>query len=112
MIIRKRNGLEAEFKKSNIINAISKANAKVRMDDRLTTAEIKEIAKNIEDKCKQATVTITHLDIQGMVEKAIMAAGKYDVATEYITYRWMKALENKTNTTYDKILALLSGSNE
>ena len=83
MIIRKRNGSEAEFKKSNIINAISKANEKVRMDDRLTTAEIKEIAKNIEDKCKQATVTITHLDVQGMVERAIMAAGKYDVATEY-----------------------------
>ena len=112
MIIRKRNGSEAEFKKSNIINAISKANAKVRMDDRLTTAEIKEIAKNIEDKCKQATVTITHLDFQGMVERAIMAAGKYDVATEYITYRWMKALENRTNTTDDRILALLSGNNE
>lgn len=112
MIIRKRNGSEAEFKKSNIINAISKANAKVRMDDRLTTTEIKEIAKNIEDKCKQATVTITHLDVQGMVERAIMAAGKYDVATEYITYRWMKALENRTNTTDDRILALLSGNNE
>lgn len=112
MIIRKRNGSEAEFKKSNIINAISKANEKVRMDDRLTTAEIKEIAKNIEDKCKQATVTITHLDVQGMVERAIMAAGKYDVATEYITYRWMKALENRTNTTDDKILALLNGDNE
>ena len=112
MIIRKRNGSEAEFKKSNIINAISKANEKVRMDDRLTTAEIKEIAKNIEDKCKQATVTITHLDVQGMVERAIMAAGKYDVATEYITYRWMKALENRTNTTDDRILALLSGNNE
>ena len=112
MIIRKRNGSEAEFKKSNIINAITKANAKVRMDDRLTIAEIKEIAKNIEDKCKQATVTITHLDVQGMVERAIMAAGKYDVATEYITYRWMKALENRTNTTDDRILALLSGNNE
>ena len=45
MIIRKRNGSEAEFKKSNIVNAISRANEKVRMDERFTTAEIKEIAK-------------------------------------------------------------------
>ena len=112
MIIRKRNGSEAVFNKTNIIEAISKANEKVRMDDRFTIAEIKEIAKNIEDKCKQASVIVNHLDIQNMVEKAIMAAGKYDVATEYITYRYQKALDNRTNTTDDKILALLNGDNE
>ena len=56
MIIRKRNGSEAEFKKSNIINAISRANEKVRMEERFTAAEIKEIAKYIEDKCKQAII--------------------------------------------------------
>ena len=112
MKIRKRNGSEVTFSKINIIEAISRANEKVRMEDRFTISEIKDIAKNIEDKCKQSTVAISYLDIQNMVEKAIMGAGKFDVATEYITYRYQKAIDNRANTTDDRILALLNNNNE
>ena len=49
MKIRKRNGSEVTFNKQNIIEAISRANAKVRIEERLTIQEIKDIAKVIED---------------------------------------------------------------
>ena len=52
MKIIKSNGSETTFSKSNIINAISKANMRVRLEDRFTPDEIKKIAKDVEDHCK------------------------------------------------------------
>lgn len=112
MLISKSNGSEVTFCKDNIIHAISSANEKVRMDERLTIAEIKTIAKSIENECKKATVKVSTADIQKMVEKAIMLAGKCEVATEYITFRYQKALDQRGNTTDDRILSLLNGNNE
>ena len=112
MKIRKRNGSEVTFNKQNIVEAITKANSKTRLEDRLSVSEIKEIAKQIEDKCKQSTVAIQTDDIQNFVEKAIMAAGKYDVATAYIVYRYQKALDTRKNTIDDRVLSILDGDNE
>lgn len=112
MKIRKRNGNEVIFNKQNISEAITRANSMIRLEDRLSVSEIKDIAKQIEDKCKQSTVAIQTDDIQNFVEKAIMAVGKYDVATAYIVYRYQKALDTRKNTIDDKVLSLLSGDNE
>ena len=112
MNIRKRNGSEVKFNRNNIIEAISKANEKVRLEDRLTIQEIKDIAKTIDEKCKTSIATIQSNDIQNFVENSIMEHGKFDVAKEYITYRYQKALDNRKNTIDDRVLALLSGNNE
>ncbi len=112
MKIRKRNGSEVTFNKHNIVEAITRANSMIRLEDRLSVGEIKDIAKQIEDKCKQSTVAIQTDDIQNFVEKAIMAVGKYDVATAYIVYRYQKALDTRKNTIDDRVLSLLSGDNE
>ena len=112
MKIRKRNGSEVTFNRQNIVEAISRANEKVRIDERLTIQEIKDIAKAIEDTCKVSPVAIGYKDIQKMVETAIMKAGKYEVATEYITFRYQKALEERKNTIDDRVLSLLNGENE
>lgn len=112
MKIRKRNGNEVTFNKQNIAEAITRANSMIRLEDRLSVGEIKDITKQIEDKCKQATVAIQTDDIQNFVEKAIMAVGKYDVATAYIVYRYQKALDTRKNTIDDRVLSLLSGDNE
>lgn len=112
MKIRKRNGNEVIFNKQNIVEAITRANAMIRLEDRLSVGEIKDIAKQIEDKCKQATVAIQTDDIQNFVENAIMTAGKYEVATAYIVYRYQKALDTRKNTIDDRVLSLLSGDNE
>lgn len=112
MKIRKRNGNEVIFNKQNIAEAITRANLMIRLEDRLSVGEIKDIAKQIEDKCKQSTTAIQTDDIQNFVEKAIMAVGKYDVATAYIVYRYQKALDTRKNTIDDRVLSLLSGDNE
>lgn len=112
MIIRKRNGSEVTFNKNNIIESISKANEKVRIEDRLTIQEIKEIAKDIEQKCKASPVSIGYKDIQNMVKDAINKAGKYDVSDEYMVYTYQKALSERKNTIDDRIMSLLSGNNE
>ena len=112
MNIRKRNGSEVKFNRQNIVEAISRANEKVRLEDRLTIQEIKDIAKSIEDTCKVSPVAIGYKDIQKMVETSIMKAGKYEVATEYITFRYQKALEERKNTIDDRVLSLLNGENE
>ena len=112
MKIRKRNGNEVTFNKQNIAEAITRANLMIRLEDRLSVGEIKDIAKQIEDKCKQSTIAIQTDDIQNFVEKAIMAVGKYDVATAYIVYRYQKALDTRKNTIDDRVLSLLSGDNE
>ena len=41
-----------------------------------------------------------------------MHSGKYNVAKEYITFRYQKALDNRKNTTDDRVLSLLRGDNE
>ncbi|MBO7691341.1 MAG: anaerobic ribonucleoside-triphosphate reductase [Methanobrevibacter sp.] len=112
MNIRKRNGSEVKFNRNNIIEAISRANEKVRLEEKLTIQEIKDIAKDIEDNCKNSPVAIGYKDIQRLVEKAIMKAGKYEVATEYITFRYQKALDERKNTIDDRVLSLLNGENE
>lgn len=112
MKIIKSNGSETTFSKSNIINAISKANMRVRLEDRFTPDEIKKIAKDVEDHCKSEIRMMTSNDIQNLVEHAIMEAGKYDVAVAYITYRYQKQMDQKKNTTDEKIISLLDDSNE
>lgn len=112
MKIIKSNGKETTFSRSNIISAISKANVRVRLEDRFTTDEIKQIAKDVENRCKSETHIMTSSDVQNFVEKAIMEAGKYDVATTYITYRYQKKLDQRQNTIDESILSLIDDDNE
>ena len=112
MKIIKSGGIESTFNKNNIVRAIQSANQRVGLDSRFTNEEIKQIAKNIEDYCKKETRTLNTGDIQVMVENEIMDRGKFDVAREYITYRYNKAIETKKNTTDASILSLLDNNNE
>ena len=112
MKIIKSSGEEVTFNKSNIIRAIQSANMRVSLDKRFSDADIKNIAKCVEDRCKNEGHTLSTRDIQVLVENEIMSRGKFDVAREYITYRYQKALDQRKNTTDNAILALLSDSNE
>ena len=47
-----------------------------------------------------------------MVEKQIMAHGAFEVAKNYITYRYTRTLVRQSNTTDDKILSLIECNNE
>lgn len=112
MKILKSGGIEATFNRGNIVNAIQQANQRVSLDKRFTNDEIKEIAKKIETECKNEPRTLNTGDIQNMVENEVMKHGKFDVAREYITYRYQKELNQRKNTTDDEVMSLLGNTNE
>lgn len=109
MKIIKRDGSEATFYKSNIINAISNANMKVALEKRFTNDEIKNIANEIDAAVRESKSNISTTDIQDMVERAI--SKNYDVLKEYMEFRYDKELSQRKNTTDASILSLLNNSN-
>ena len=112
MKIIKRNGSEVVFDITKIIMAISKANETVAEADRMTPVQIQRIAQSVELQCQKMNRAPTVEEIQDMVEHHIMAHGAFEVAKNYITYRYTRSLVRKSNTTDDKILSLIECNNE
>ena len=112
MKVIKRSGSETKFNASKIFNAISKANNSLDENLRLTDDQIREITAKVEKECKKRRRASSVEEIQDLVEKEIMAAGKYELAKSYITYRYTRALARKANTTDDQILTLIECTNE
>lgn len=51
-------------------------------------------------------------EVKDLVEHQIMAQGAFDVAKNYITYRYTRSLVRQSNTTDEKIISLIECSNE
>lgn len=109
MTVIKRDGKTVEFDRSKIIIALSKANDAVEECDRITEAQMEEIADFINEKRKSRILVE---DIQDMVEQKLMELDKYALAKAYIIYRYNRALVRKANTTDDSILSLIKNSNK
>ena len=112
MKIIKRNGSEAAFDITKIIVAISKANDTVDESIRMTPIQIQRIAESVVLSCEQLGRSPNVEEVQDLVEKQIMAHGAFEVAKNYITYRYTRALVRQSNTTDDKILSLIECNNE
>ena len=112
MKIIKRNGSEAVFDIMKIISAVTRANNVVEEADRLTPMQIRRIAESVELSCQSMNRALSVEEIQDLVEHQIMAHGAYEVAKNYITYRYTRTLVRKSNTTDDKILTLIESNNE
>ena len=112
MKIIKRSGEEQIFDSDKILNAISKANNTVSDKVKLSDEQIQIIAKNIENNCKQSAHIESVEEIQDMVEKEIVKLGAYEVAKNYITYRYERELKRRNNTTDKKIMSLIECNNE
>ena len=112
MRIIKRNGAEENFNEEKILVAITKANESVDEDVRMTELQIKRITDSVVIACEALGRAPTVEEIQDLVEKKIMAHGAFEVAKNYITYRYTRSLVRKSNTTDDKILSLIECNNE
>lgn len=112
MKIIKRNGAEVVFDIQKIIIAISKANKSVSPDHQLTVTQIKQIAQTVKEQCSSCGHAVGVEEIQDMVEDQIMATGAFEIARNYITYRYIQSLKRTANTTDDRILSLIESSNE
>ena len=111
MKVIKRNGSEVDFDKNKIINAIIKANNSTSSKE-LTDGQIKESADYITFKCENTGRSVSVEEIQNMVENQIMANGAFEVARNYVKYRYTRSLVRKANTTDDRVLSLLECNNE
>ena len=112
MKIIKRNGTEADFDIQKINTAVTKANAAADEKVRLTPLQIQRISERVEVACEEMGRSPSVEEIQDLVEKSIMAHGAFEVAKEYITYRYTRSLLRQSNTTDDRILSLIECNNE
>ena len=109
MKVIKRDGTSVEYDKTKISIAIEKANKDVKPKERATKEEIEEIINYVEELGKKRILVE---DIQDIIEQKLMEIGKYNLAKEYITYRYTRALVRKANTTDQTIKELIEGENE
>ena len=113
MRIIKRSGQEVQFDGEKIRQAIVKANLSVdEVSKRLTEAQIDEIVCNVVTDCENVGRAVHVEEVQDLVEHRIMQAGAFDVAKNYITYRYKRALVRKANSTDQQILSLIEVNNE
>jgi len=112
MKIIKRSGIEDIFDPAKIVIAVTKANDTVVPSARMTPIQIKRIAEDVESAATNMNRSLSVEEIQDMVEDQIMNQRAFDVARQYITYRYNRALVRKSNTTDEQILSLIECNNE
>jgi len=109
MRVIKRDGRAVDYDRQKIAIAIGKANDKIPAAGRASKEEIKEIIEHIEALGKKRMLVE---DIQDLIEQKLMEMNKFDLAKEYITYRYRRALVRKSNTTDESILGLIRNNNK
>ena len=107
----KRDGHVVEFNLYKIISAIEKANNSVDEKYRLTQSAIIAISKSVSKKCS-IHESISVEEIQDTVECALMKYGAYNVAKNYVKYRYTRSLIRQSNTTDESILKLVNLNNQ
>ena len=112
MTVIKRNGSEVTFDITKIIAAITKANESMDESIRMTPMQIQRIAESVEFSCLKMNRSPSVEEIQDLVEYQIMAHGAFEVAKNYVTYRYTRSLVRRSNTTDEKILSLIECCNE
>lgn len=112
MTIIKRSGVEVLFDPKKIANAVTKANQSVSEVNRMDESQIEEIATAVTKICEGMGRATSVEEVQDLVERQIMAQGAFDVAKNYITYRYTRSLVRQSNTTDEKIISLIECNNE
>ena len=95
MQVVKRDGRVMEFCKDRIIDAIIKAMQQTPEGIDRELAE--KIAVSIENQV-ESREEISVYELQDLVEKKLMASSRKDVATSYITYRYIRDIARKSRT--------------
>ena len=112
MHIIKRSGEEVEFDLQKIVNAVNKANESVSDRDKMSKEQIMVISSNVMRTLEGISRSLTVEEIQDLVENQIMNQRAFEVARNYITYRYKRALIRKSNSTDEQILSLIECNNE
>lgn len=109
MKVIKRDGRSVEYDSKKIAVAIEKANNEVHKSEKVSSEQINNIVRYIEDLGKKRMLVE---DIQDIIEERLMDLKKFELAKKYIVYRYTRALVRKQNTTDESILGLIKHSNK
>ncbi len=112
MKIIKRSGSEMTFDIDKISQAVSRANLSVAESARLNELQVTLISENVRKICERMGRALNVEEIQDLVENEIMNQRAFDVARNYITYRYKRDLVRKSNSTDEQILSLIECNNE
>lgn len=112
MKIIKRSGSEMTFNIDKISQAVSRANLSVPKSVRLNDLQVMLISDNVKRACERMGRALNVEEIQDLVENEIMNQRAFEVARNYITYRYKRALVRKSNSTDEQILSLIECNNE
>ena len=77
MKIIKRNGSEAEFDREKIVSAVTRANATMEEEHRITAVQIGRIADSVVISCENLERAPSVEEVQDMVEHQLMAHGAF-----------------------------------
>ena len=111
MKVIKRNGAEVLFNRNKIEAALASASADVP-EDRLSPAELEQMAARVEERCAALGRSVSVEEIQDMVVDELDGSDHHRLARHYSEYRFQHALLRKQNSTDAKVLALLRHDNE
>ncbi len=115
MKVIKRNGVEVDFNRDKIYQAITRANEEVRSfdeKDAISEATINTITTRLYERCRKRSRATSVEEIQDMIETELMKERAYETAKRYIRYRYWRAQVRQRNTTDDQILTLIENNNE
>ena len=105
----KRDGTLVPYDGDKIRQVLKNANADVAKKDRASEEDVNFILNYIESLPR----TRMKVDeIQDIIENQLVTLNKYQLAKNYITYRFQRDLIRKSNTTDQTIRELLDGTNE
>lgn len=113
--VSKRNSSIVDFDDTKIFNAIYQANEEVKSKNKearlLSDKGIDVVVDNVIKSCSKKTL-ISVEEIQNIVEKELVYSGYFEVAREYIRYRYKRELSrNHYNELMDSIKEKLEGKN-
>lgn len=109
MKIVKRDGRTVDYDPSKILIAIQKSNSDVEESKRISENQIYKIINYIESLGKKRILVE---DIQDIIEQKLMEYKKYDLAKNYIIYRYNRSLIRKSNNTDEFILGVIKNQNK
>ena len=112
MKVIKRSGQEVLFNPEKIKQAITKANLSVEGSDKITDEELNQVVDMVVADCKKRRRAINVEEIQDSVENHLMDLKHFNLARNYMNYRYKRALVRKSNTTDQQILSLIECANE
>ena len=105
MTVIKRSGEEVAFDSSKILNAVLAVNNDVTGYDTVDEHMAKAITDSVIQKCEALGRAVNVEEIQDLVEKELMVAGKHEASKRYILYRFKRAQARQNKTLTEKLTA-------